>query len=145
MRWGRRVGMGSGIKLLCGIFPIIAWLSLKKKKCSFCSFSAHSWRENVPGQEAKECRNPCCWPQDKQPGAKYHRGSRQLTTKNRVENLSRRRSVRPSCVAAGGLGRKPEGRGRRGWQVSQGRQQVLDICSKAWGLRESWRTFRGSS
>lgn len=44
------------------------------------------------------------WPQDKHTGAKYRRGSRQLTTKNRAENLSRRRSARPSGVAVGEWG-----------------------------------------
>nr|XP_020741307.1 nitric oxide synthase-interacting protein isoform X2 [Odocoileus virginianus texanus] len=41
------------------------------------------------------------WPQDKQPSAKYHGGSRQLTTKNRVGNLSLRRMTRhgKNCTA----------------------------------------------
>lgn len=55
-----------------------------------------SQEENVEVREAKDIEIPCSWPPDKQLSAKYRRGSRQLTTKNRVGNLSMRRSTRPS-------------------------------------------------
>lgn len=46
--------------------------------------------------------------------------------------------------SCGGWGGSQRAQGRGWWQVSWGRQQVLDICPKPRRVRESRRRFRGS-